>query len=177
MHSKSDDLYLPEELREELRKPLGNVYERFGDLLSAIKQLRPPKIISVGDVVTSNFLNSGILPDLSIVDGKVMRDPYTPQKRVRYPHKEVRIRNPAGCIRGELREAIKEAIFGTRTKIYVIGEEDLSVLPCIEHAPTRAVIVYGQPNEGAVLVEVGDEVKGKIANIYERMARPDRKVL
>ena len=38
----------------------------------------------------------------------------------------------------------------------VKGEEDLAVLPCLLIAPEDAVILYGQPNEGLVFVNVSE---------------------
>ena len=39
-------------------------------------------------------------------------------------------------------------------KIVVEGEEDLATLPAILYAPPGSVVVYGQPDEGSVLVKV-----------------------
>ena len=51
-------------------------------------------------------------------------------------------------------------------RITVNGEEDLLVLPVCIHAPDNAIVMYGQPNEGLVLVEITDtEIRNKTTNI------------
>ena len=67
--------------------------------------------------------------------------------------------NPAGTITENLWETIEEAISLTlkdsENRIIVVkGEEDLAVLPCLLVAPENAVVLYGQPNEGLVFVNV-----------------------
>ena len=46
-------------------------------------------------------------------------------------------------------------------RITVFGEEDLLVLPVCIHAPDNSIVLYGQPNEGLVLVEITTEIRNK----------------
>ena len=70
----------------------------------------------------------------------------------------------------ELIELIKDSLAGAeRIKIVVNGEEDLATLPAILYAPLGSAVVYGQPNEGSVLVEVTLEKKEQIKDLMKRM--------
>lgn len=46
-----------------------------------------------------------------------------------------------------------------RVLLLVEGEEDLLTLAAILSAPDRALIIYGQPKKGSVIVKVGDKVR------------------
>lgn len=164
-------LTVPESLREELKRPLGKLYPSLEPLLADLRARRPPKLISVGDVVTYSLLKANVLPDLSVIDGKAMREAYTPDRKYRVPQKEVRLSNPAGQITDELRAAVKQAVFDIRTRIYIVGEEDLAVLPAIEYAPRGTAVLYGQPREGVVWVPVDEAMKQRVQDLYGRMAR------
>jgi len=48
------------------------------------------------------------------------------------------------------------------------GEEDLLTLPAILLAPLGAIVIYGQKDVGAVVVEVTEEIKQKISNIINQ---------
>jgi uncharacterized protein (UPF0218 family) len=52
----------------------------------------------------------------------------------------------------------------------VDGEEDLAVLPCLLNSPKDAFILYGQPNEGVVLVKV-DEAYPRALNYYKQLIK------
>ena len=54
-------------------------------------------------------------------------------------------------------------------RILVDGEEDLLVIPVCIHAPDYAIIMYGQPNEGLVVVKINEEIKKKTKSILECM--------
>ena len=45
------------------------------------------------------------------------------------------------------------------TIIVVDGEEDLLALPAIALAPLTSVILYGQPDEGLVIVKVDEGIR------------------
>jgi len=54
-------------------------------------------------------------------------------------------------------------------RIIVTGEEDLLVLPVAVFAPGNSVVLYGQPNEGLVLVQITEEVRNKAKSIMDLM--------
>jgi hypothetical protein len=54
-------------------------------------------------------------------------------------------------------------------KVIVDGEEDLLALPIITIAPEKAVVLYGQPLEGMVVVNVTREMQTKAKNLMDRV--------
>ena len=67
-------------------------------------------------------------------------------------------------------ELIKKAFSMTSpVRITVMGEEDLLVLPVCIHAPDNSIVLYGQPNEGLVLVEISTEIRNKVQTLLDLM--------
>ena len=67
----------------------------------------------------------------------------------------LKVKNPPATLTKELIDQIRDSLAGEeRVKIVVEGEEDLATLPAILYAPPDSVVVYGQPDEGSVLVKV-----------------------
>ena len=83
---------------------------------------------------------------------------------------QIKADNPAGYITDDLWETIGQALelsnSGECYVIEVVGEEDLAVLPCIIMANPETTILYGQPNEGLVLLKVSD-VKNKAQRLID----------
>lgn len=156
---------LPQELRSELKDPFGPVTT--GPL---VKHLDDNPLATVGDVVTKDALDEGILPAIMIVDGKTKRTEDAPNLDVPTKAKTVRVKNPAAKITRELWGAIQDAYAQPEpTLIRVEGEEDLATLPCIVHAPDGATVVYGQPDEGAVVVTVDQITRERAEDLLARM--------
>ena len=80
------------------------------------------------------------------------------------------LENPAGMIRKEVWPVISEAFKSReRVRLEVRGEEDLLALACIALAPEGAVVAYGQPGEGAVIVRVDRAARARVHDILRRM--------
>jgi len=159
-------LILKKELRSEFKKPFGKIYPSLSDTEEPLKESLGDSgiIISIGDVTTQNMLNSGVIPDMGIVDNKIERKPS--ENEIYYDNITLKAKNPAGTITDELQNTIEKSFNlikneGNKVLIIVEGEEDLAVIPCAIMAPSGSIIFYGQPGEGVVLCEV-DKVK-KIA--------------
>jgi len=173
---------LPDELRSELKVPLGDLYRGKG--LECIVPMHDalrsaPKVVAVGDVTTFCLLSSSPKrPDLCILDNKTKRGP-APDHVLEGigesdDYETVEVENPAAVLSQELIEIIKEVLASERrVKIVVKGEEDLATLPTILYAPLGSVVVYGQPNEGSVMVKVTSERKEHVKNIMDRMIVED----
>ncbi|MBS7608012.1 MAG: DUF359 domain-containing protein [Candidatus Bathyarchaeia archaeon] len=164
---------LPTRLRRKLKKPLGELIrgsyeETMGKLKLLVEREKPPCIVSVGDVVSRNLVKENFRPKLLIVDNRVMRSNVEPAKLD--ADEEKHVKNPPGTITFEALNAIQEAFKTTHTvKIVVDGEEDLLALPAIQHAPENALVIYGQPHEGLVVVRVTLQKKAEVAEILEEM--------
>ena len=67
-------------------------------------------------------------------------------------------------------DAIEKA-FNTdgTTRIVVDGEEDLATLPVVAMAPDNTKVLYGQPNEGIVIITVNSTVRKRAKNFLNRM--------
>ena len=80
------------------------------------------------------------------------------------------IKNPQGTITGEAITAVREALESDdHFHIIVDGEEDLLALIAVLYAPERSLVVYGQPYEGIVVVEVTSGKKDKAMEILKTM--------
>ena len=148
---------LDENLIDEFKKPLGELYVNFEDAISQIKEAG--FLISVGDQTTKNLVDIDVIPNLGIIDHRIQRKDHNYD--IIRTENILEADNPAGTITENLWETIEQAISSTlddgENRIIVVeGEEDLAVLPCLLIAPEDAVILYGQPNEGLVFVNVSD---------------------
>lgn len=103
-----------------------------------------------------------------IVDNKIMRKPIEPIKVK--ADKTLFLRNPPGTITDEAWCVIDEAFkLDGRVKISVEGEEDLLTLVAVLHAPENSIVIYGQPHEGVVIINVTRDEKTTIRRIIEEM--------
>ena len=163
------DLVLPEGMRAELATPLGRIY-RGSELVSALRGAKP--LVAVGDVVTAELLTAGRTPDVAIIDFRTKRrdDPGVRGKLAALGPSVVRVANPAGGITAAAWAAILEAFKSSdRVRVEVHGEEDLLALVAIALAPDGAAVVYGQPDEGAVVVHVSGAARARVRSILARM--------
>jgi uncharacterized protein (UPF0218 family) len=63
------------------------------------------------------------------------------------------------------------------TLIVVNGEEDLATLPAVLAVPDGASVVYGQPDEGMVLVTADNAAKARARQLIEGMDGPTDEAL
>ncbi len=166
-----NDLVLPEEMRDELARPFGELVGA-GDLGGRVKGAR--RVITVGDVVTTTLLDMGIEPDLAVFDYKTQRsmDCGSKDRIENMSGTLVTVENPAGRITPGMWRAVRDAARSdARTKIKVDGEEDLAALVAIVYAPRGAQIIYGIPDKGVAVVEANDESRAFAAAAINRMKR------
>ena len=173
---------LPKELREELRKIHGKLYP--GDGIETARNIindlkAPAKIITVGDIITFNLLNAGVVPNISFVDDRTKRSPVSNEVTdgTKHPHfKTITVENPPGTITEELLQEVAKAMMSENPlRIFVKGEEDLAALPSIAMAPLSSVVIYGLPEEGAVLVRVTENKRKEIQSLLDRMKCKEEK--
>lgn len=165
---------LTPELRDKLKKPFGLLIrgpsaETMKEINLIINREKPSRVISVGDKVSRNLQMYGIEKHLTITDNRSLRRRVQPTKsRAR---KLFHARNPPGTITEEAMTAVKEALRGEEdAHIIIDGEEDLLTLIAILYAPKDALVVYGQPYEGVVAVEVTEEKRAVAKKLLEEMA-------
>lgn len=164
---------LTPELRLKLKRPLGALIrgsfaETIQEFRSFLEKEKPTRIISVGDTVSKTLINNSIIPDLTILDNKTMRRRAKPVSFM--TEKSIEVTNPPATITSEAISAIQNSLeTSKRTKITVVGEEDLLTLIAIMYAPENAIVVYGQPYEGIVVVKATLTKKAEIAAILKGM--------
>ena len=132
------------------------------------REKRPSRIVTIGDTVTKSLVRSGIAIQLAVTDNRSMRKRIRP---VKYPADTVlHAENPAGKITEEAITKIREALtMPGRVQVMIDGEEDLLALVAVLYAPEKSLVVYGQPNEGMVVVEVTEEKKTETCKFLEAM--------
>ena len=163
-------MHLPQNLRESLKKPLGVLIKDSDTTKENILKNIPQGsfVITVGDATTEKLIKHGILPSLQIVDGLEKRS-----KR-ELPSADIKTtlscHNPAAQITQESIDVIKKALQVPPARITVTGEEDLLVLPVCAYAPENSVVLYGQPNEGLVIVRINSEIRNKAQSIMKSMS-------
>ncbi len=161
---------LQESLRLELRRPFGKIMDT-GGLVKALES-RKGLLISVGDECSYILIKNGVNPDIMIYDLRVKRKDVIGDMRDvlgKFNNGEIIVHNQAGVIMDELIESVKNMLEEGKGKMLVKGEEDLAALVVMMYAPNGALIVYGQPDEGAVLVEENEEVRNRAVRSYESM--------
>ncbi len=160
--------HLPQNLRKELKKPIGTLYPD-NILLDRIRaELKQPteKVIAIGDITTKNLLDANIAFDLAVIDKKTRRKYNAPAIHLPANCKQIPVHNPPATITQELFSSIKQAISQKMTTVIIVdGEEDLAVLPAVILAPVTSIVIYGQPDEGAILVRVNSPVKQKVQKL------------
>ena len=162
-------MHLPDNLRDRLKRPLGILLTTVTKENILIHIPAGSFVITVGDATTEKLLKYGIVPSLQIVDGV--------EKRIKreMPYSDVKTTlsctNPAAEITIESVKTIKKAFQSpTPVRIIVTGEEDLLVLPAVVYAPAQSVVLYGQPNEGLVIVTINAEMRDKAESIMDSMS-------
>jgi uncharacterized protein (UPF0218 family) len=132
-----------------------------------VQKTKPSKVTTVGDVVSRETLAAGIPVNLRIVDQMTLRKPIN-QIEIK-AERTYRVRNPAGVITKEAWDTIKQAVLDKEAVIYVEGEEDLLAIPAILESPDKAIVVYGQPSQGVVVVTTSPDLKMEVRKMVNRM--------
>ena len=158
---------LSETLREELKTPLGElIKDSNSDKEQIIKKIYSEKIVvTVGDATSELLIKMGLITFLQIVDGKEKRH----ERDLPISDSVVttmNCKNPAGEITQQSMDTIKKSLDSKPPiRIIVDGEEDLLVMPVCLFAPENCVVMYGQPDEGLVIVEITSQIRQKVQNI------------
>ena len=162
---------LPENLRDQLKIPLGLLLaENETDKTNIQKHLSENSyIITVGDRTTEKMIDFGLIPSLQIIDGQEKRKKRNIPKSFGVST-NLTCDNPAAEITTQSIETIKKAFTSqTPVRITVNGEEDRLVIPVCMYAPDNSVVMYGQPNEGLVIVKITPEIRNKTQTLLKSM--------
>ncbi len=166
----SEEIVIPEEIRERLKRPLGSLVrgcpENTSEVVRSVVSDRVGRLVAVGDAVTKTLLSMGLRPDVCIVDGKIERRPV--EKVVIEGAVELSCENRPGTISGQAYRTVVEALgMDGPVIVRVDGEEDLLGLVVMAEAPLGTLMLYGQPREGVVIVHVDGEVRKLARGLIE----------
>lgn len=157
-----------EEDREEIREPRGNVVN--GEtLIQRLEAIEYSELVTVGDRVSIDVASAGIVPDLSVVDGRIQRQEIADEKIQAIPADiETQTVNPAGGITRQAWRAVREGMArSSRVKLTVDGEEDLLAMPAVHMSPKDTVLVYGQRDVGAVILRCDEDITRFVEEIVD----------
>ena len=147
----------------------GSSSETMRQLRAIVDTEKPPLFVSVGDMVSQNLHRYGIKPQISITDNKSLRRAVKPA--VFEAKTVVRVQNPPATITDEAENAVRDATKGKEhIHIIVDGEEDLLTPVAVLYAPANALVVYGQPHKGVVVVRVTADKKARAKELLDAMS-------
>jgi uncharacterized protein (UPF0218 family) len=161
-------LELPASLRSELKDPLGPIRTDAEAVLASATE----PVVTVGDIVTYHVLQAGHTPRLALVDERTKRSAVDEEvtRAIDGFDETVTVENPAATLTADLLTAIRDGLASeASTLVSVDGEEDLAALPVVAAAPDGATVLYGQPDEGMVVVTVGDAERARVRKLLDGM--------
>ena len=161
---------LPDSLRDQMKIPLGVLIPENQTSKTEIQKYLSENsyIITVGDRTTEKMIDFDLIPSLQIIDGQEKREKREPPKLKNAT--ELTVKNPAAEITPQSISLIQKAFtMESPVRIFVDGEEDLLVLPVCVHAPENAIVMYGQPHEGLVVVKITPEIRNKVQTLLDLM--------
>jgi len=172
-------LRLTKELRKICSKPYGKLYSGSEkEVFFEIKGIIKNKLFAcVGDAVSYYSLKNGLKPNILVIDGKIRREKINNKilseiYKLTAGYKEIKVKNPPGHVTEELVCTIHRIVpmlSARKYRIFVDGEEDLSVIPLSLFMPENSIILYGQPDEGVVVLTLKKERKIGVYNIAKKM--------
>ncbi len=162
------DLRMNPDYKDEISRPKGPIMKDIKDIEGFL--------ITVGDRVSLEAIARGFDPDVIVVDLVERRSAVSYGERLFRGRLMLSTFNPAGTITREawvsIRASIDLARMGLKTALLVQGEEDLLGFPAVIFAPLGSTLIYGQPNEGAVVVRVEEDVKREALGLLLRGFTP-----
>lgn len=166
-------LQLPEEQRSKLVQPFGDVISDFEGEYKK-HSFSKDTLITVGDVITKSCNELGIRQKIAVIDFHTRRKrTFTHNRELGFEGNEkvFTVGNPKSHVTAALFELTKHifSVFSQYKRIIVEidGEEDLAVLPFLLAAPLGFIILYGQPQQGAVRIDVTEKTKEKAFSLVD----------
>jgi len=173
LFSRKKIFTLPENERAAFRNPLGNIYSDSKDAVLTID--KNVFVIAIGDIVSASLAQISRQAVISIVDGKTRRHALEKNSfSVFGQTKKLHTQNPPGTIAQQavntLQKALKNYQITQQKQLVVVsGEEDLLAVPAILLSELNAVVVYGQFDKGVVVLEVTEQNKKIVKNLFEKL--------
>jgi uncharacterized protein (UPF0218 family) len=159
---------LPESLRDSLKQPFGVLIPDSQVTKEAVASKlagRNRIIVSVGDRTTERMKQLHIFCNLEIVDGIEKRHVRDSISYAGDEHRHFNVKNPAGVLTEEALDSVKQSLNLITSdpkksiRIDIEGEEDLLTLAILAIFPEQTIVLYGQPNEGLVIVGASGDAR------------------
>ncbi len=153
-----------ETLRARLTKPFGEVLD-FKDVTARLGSARPSPLIAVGDQTIIHLLDAGISPDIGIFDLLCQRKevPLEWKKKLNAAAQReggaIRAFNPPGTVQAMMEASVRDCLGIGNGWVEIEGEDDLASLVVMAFARPGSVLLYGQPDEGMVWVQIDERVQ------------------
>ena len=156
-------------LKRALKRPMGTLY-RPAQKAKLKAALSGHTVYAVGDATVQTLFHIGLHPHVRVYDLKTRREPLPPKQAAFFDtlfgERRTAV-NPAGHISPSLEKAVGAAVKSAAPlNLFVIGEEDLAVIPLLLQAPLGVKIAYGQPGSGIVVLDVDEKTKAKAHVLY-----------
>lgn len=166
-----EQYHLPTAEREALRIPFGSIYTDLDDIV--VRLQKKPLIIAVGDVIANALLKKGLQASISIIDGKTRRNEIIDNTAFEQAGKQWKMTNTAGTINQQAVTCLQAAIetyakTNQKQVLHVSGEEDLLAVPAVMLSPLHTVVLYGLFGKGVVAVEVSEQNKQDLQNLFRK---------
>lgn len=171
-------LMMPDSMRPELALPLGIVLTTKEMIVQSIHRNSDAIIIAVGDQTTKTLLEYSAYISLIIIDHRVNRKPFDELKPILHTLRAITTQVVSGpgyisqesikAIARWRREYAENKVSQLTHIVEIDGEEDLLVLPVIDHAPFYSTVYYGQPGVGMVEVVVTEEKKNQAIAFFRK---------
>jgi len=165
---------MDKKLKLELSKPFSKVYPFDKAVRILRKKEKKRLLICIGDTSALKLIENKINANIVVFDGFSKRKKITQtkiKKILNYCKKNhkiiIKLKNPASTISQKLKIALKACISAKTGAIYVDGEEDLASLVAFCYAPIKTIIVYGQPDEGMVIVNISSKKQKKAIDMLK----------
>ena len=126
--------------------------------------------VVIGDIVSEYCIQRQLPFHLAVFDGKTQRKAYnsTDLQQTTAQKKITQLTNPAGQVTPEVSAWLSQFFVNavkqkevTPQLLKIDGEEDLVTVAAVLLAPLGTVIIYGQPEQGMVCLEVTEELKDR----------------
>lgn len=146
-----------------LKQPQGKLLQ--SNQIDEILRDKKTRVVLVGDTITNHFVSHQLPFNLAIIDGHSNRQP---TNRV-YAEPVTDIgHNPPGSISSETAKRIIDLLKQSTINhniTMVQGEEDLLAFVPSLLSPLGGVVLYGQPNQGIVMIELTESEKVRLARM------------
>jgi GTP-dependent dephospho-CoA kinase len=159
---------LPDSAREPLKQPFGVLIPDSQVTREAVTSKlvgRNRIIVTVGDRTTERMKDLKVYSNLEIVDNAEKRQSRPQIVFTGSKERQLSAKNPAGSLTDEALEVVRKSLELVKTepkkavRIDIDGEEDLIALAILAYFPEHTILLYGQPDQGLVIVGAMGDAK------------------